>query len=165
MFGYILFSFLDSCPDFILFRHKCPRVGSRRGTAQGAALLTNWGETAIMKAERALLLAVGSTRFAQIDYADRLAPPRRSVCFYRTERAPLLAVGFPYQLIIIMLTVQLPLGGQHAFMDRYKKPPASGPGLGRHRGGGALDKGGRDCYHRCRKSVATSGWLRGFTSL
>ena len=117
MFGYILFSFLDSCPDFILFRHKRPRVGSRRGTAQGAALLTKWGETAIIKAERALLLAVGSTRFAQIDYADRLAPPRRSVCFYRTERAPLLAVGFPYQLIIIMLTVQLPLGGQHAFMD------------------------------------------------
>ena len=35
----------------------------------------------------------------------------------KTERAPLLAVGFPYQLIIIMLTVQLPLGGQHAFME------------------------------------------------
>ena len=82
MFGYILFSFLDSCPDFILFRHKRPRVGSRRGTAQGAALLTKWGETAIIKAERALLLAVGSTRFAQIDYADRLAPPRRSARFY-----------------------------------------------------------------------------------
>ena len=153
MFGYILFSFLDSCPDFILFRHKRPRVGSRRGTAQGAALLTNRGETAIMKAERAPLLAVGSTRFAQIDYADRLAPPRRSVCFYRTERAPLLAVGFPYQLIIIMLTVQLPLGGQHAFMD----PPASVPGLGRCRGCGALDKVLENCYHKNRKSVATSG--------
>ena len=62
---------------------NAPRVGSRRGTAHGAALLTKWGETAMMK----------------------------------TERAPLLAVGFPYQLIIIMLTVQLPLGGQHAFMD------------------------------------------------
>ena len=59
MFGYILFSFLDSCPDFILFRQKRPRVGSRRGPAQGAALLTKWGETAIMKAERALLLVVG----------------------------------------------------------------------------------------------------------
>ena len=148
MFGYILFSFLDSCPDFILFRQKRPRVGSRRGTAQGAALLTkweetaimkaerallrvvslsksciskfyadrlaatersarfygqvyktpcvgsrsgaaqgaalltNWGETAIIEAERALLLAVGSTRFAQIDYADRLAPPRWSARFY-----------------------------------------------------------------------------------
>ena len=83
MFGYILFSFRDSCPDFIPFRQNTPCVGSRRGTAQGAALLTNWGETAIIK----------------------------------TERAPLLAVGFPYQLIIIMLTVQLPLGGQHAFME------------------------------------------------
>ena len=161
MFGYILFSFRDSCPDFISFRQNTPCVGSRRGTTQGAALLTKWGETAIIKAERALLLAVGSTRFAQIDYADRLAPPRRSVCFYRTERAPLLAVGFPYQLIIIMLTVQLPLGGQHAFMD----PPTSVPGLGRRMGGGALDKVGRDCYHKSRKSVATSGWLRGFTSL
>ena len=50
--------------------------------------MTKWGETAIIKA----------------------------------ERAPLLAVGFPYQLIIIMLTVQLPLGGQHAFMDRYITP-------------------------------------------
>ena len=85
--------------------------------------MTKWGETAIIKTERALLLAVGSTRFAQIDYADRLAPPRRSVCFYRTERAPLLAVGFPYQLIIIMLTVQLPLGGQHAFMDPLRRFP------------------------------------------
>ena len=58
MFGYILCSFLDSCPDFILFRHKRPRVGSRRGLAQGAALLTKWGETAMMKTERALLLVV-----------------------------------------------------------------------------------------------------------
>ena len=82
MFGYILFSFLDSCPDFILFRHKRPRVGSRRGTAQGAALLTKWGETAIIKTERALLLAVGSTRFAQIDYADRSVAAGRSVRFY-----------------------------------------------------------------------------------
>ena len=61
MFGYILFSFRDSCPDFIPFRQNTPCVGSRRGTAQGAALLTKWGETAIMKAERALLLAVGSS--------------------------------------------------------------------------------------------------------
>ena len=160
MFGYILFSFRDSCPDFIPFRQNTPCVGSRRGTAQGAALLTKWGETAIMKAERALLLAVGSTRFAQIDYADRLAPPRRSARFYRTERAPLLAVGFPYQLIIIMLTVQLPLGGQHPFMDRYTTPLRRFPVWD-----GALDKVGRDCYHKSRKSVATSGWLRGFTSL
>ena len=61
MFGYILFSFRDSCPDFIPFRQNTPCVGSRRGTAQGAALLTKWGETAIIKAERALLLAVGSS--------------------------------------------------------------------------------------------------------
>ena len=131
MFGYILCSFRDLCPGFISFRQNTPCVGSRRGTAQGAALLTKRGETAIIKTERALLLAVGSTRFAQIDYADRLAATERSARFYRTERAPLLAVGFPYQLIIIMLTVQLPLGGQHAFMDRYITPPASGPGLGR----------------------------------
>ena len=105
---------------------NAPRVGSRRGTAHGAALLTKWGETAMMK----------------------------------TERAPLLAVGFPYQLIIIMLTVQLPLGGQHAFMDRYITPLRLVPVWD-----GALDKSGRDCYHKNRKSVATSGWLRGFTSL
>ena len=81
--------------------------------------MTKWGETAIIKA----------------------------------ERAPLLAVGFPYQLIIIMLTVQLPLGGQHAFMDRYIKPPLRRVPVW----GGALDKVGRDCYHKSRKSVATSG--------
>ena len=125
MFGYILCSFRDSCPDFIPFRQNTPCVGSRSGTAQGAALLTKWGETAIIK----------------------------------TERAPLLAVGFPYQLIIIMLTVQLPLGGQHAFMDRYTPPPASGPGLGRRRGCSALDKVLENCYHKNRKSAVTSGWL------
>ena len=149
MFGYILFSFLDSCPGFILFRQKRPRVGSRRGTAQGAALLTNRGETAIIKAERALLLAVGSTRFAQIDYADRLAPPRRSVCFYRTERAPLLAVGFPYQLIIIMLTVQLPLGGQHAFMDRYTNPPC----VGSRSGAALLTKWGETAIIKAERAL------------
>ena len=58
MLGYILFSFLDSCPGFILFRQKRPRVGSRWGTAQGAALLTKWGETAIIEAERALPLVI-----------------------------------------------------------------------------------------------------------
>ena len=73
MFGYILFSFRYSCPGFILFRQNAPCVGSRRGTAQGAALLTKWGETAIMKAERALLLAVGSSYQLIIIYADRLA--------------------------------------------------------------------------------------------
>ena len=93
MFGYILCSFRDSCPGFISFRQNTPCVGSRRGTAQGAALLTKWGETAIIKTERALLLVVGSSYQLIIIYADRLAPPRRSARFYRTERAPLLAVG------------------------------------------------------------------------
>ena len=143
MFGYILFSFRDSCPDFIPFRQNTPCVGSRRGTAQGAALLTKWGETAIMKAERAPLLAVGSTRFAQIDYADRLAPPRRS------ERAPLLAVGFPYQLIIIMLTVQLPLGGQHAFMDRYITPPC----VGSRSGAALLTKWGETAIIKAERAL------------
>ena len=59
-----------------------PCVGSRSGTAQEAALLTKWGETAIIKTERALLLAVGSTRFAQIDYADRSVAAGRSARFY-----------------------------------------------------------------------------------
>ncbi len=149
MFGYILCSFRDSCPGFISFRQNTPCVGSRRGTAQGAALLTKWEETAIIKAERAPLLAVGSTRFAQIDYADRLAPPRRSVCFYRTERAPLLAVGFPYQLIIIMLTVQLPLGGQHAFMDRYITPPC----VGSRSGAALLTKWGETAIIKAERAL------------
>ena len=41
---------------------------------------------------------------------------------YNADRLALLGLHK-----LIMLTVQLPLGGQHAFMD----PPASGPGLGR----------------------------------
>ena len=57
-----------------------------------------------------------------------------------------------------MLTVWLQPSGQHAFMDRYTKPPALGPGLGRHRGG-ALDKVLENCYHKNRKSAVTSGWL------
>ena len=82
MFGYILFSFLDSCPDFILFRQKRPRVGSRRGTAQGAALLTKWGETAIIKAERALPRVVSLSVSANNYNADRLAATERSARFY-----------------------------------------------------------------------------------
>ena len=49
--------------------------------------MTKWGETAIIKA----------------------------------ERAPLLAVGFPYQLIIIMLTVWLHPGGQYAFTEQKER--------------------------------------------
>ena len=82
MFGYILCSFRDSCPGFISFRQNTPCVGSRRGTAQGAALLTNWGETAIMKAERALLLVVGLSDSANNYNADRLAATERSARFY-----------------------------------------------------------------------------------
>ena len=83
MFGYILCSFLDSCPDFILFRHKRPRVGSRRGTTQGAALLTKWGETAIIEAERALPRVVSlSDSCISKFYADRLAATERSARFY-----------------------------------------------------------------------------------
>ena len=83
MFGYILFSFLDSYPGFILFRQKRPRVGSRRGTAQGAALLTKWGETAIIEAERALPRVVSlSDSCISKFYADRLAATERSARFY-----------------------------------------------------------------------------------
>ena len=82
MFGYILFSFRDSCPDFIPFRQNTPRVGSRRGTAQGAALLTKWGETAIMKAERALPRVVSLSESANNYNADRLAATERSARFY-----------------------------------------------------------------------------------
>ena len=57
------FCFLLEIHALILYfsDKNAPCVGSRRGTAQGAALLTKWGETAIIKAERALLLAVGSS--------------------------------------------------------------------------------------------------------
>ena len=82
MFGYILCSFRDSCPGFISFRQNTPCVGSRRGTAQGAALLTKWGETAIIKAERALLLVVGLSESANNYNADRLAATERSARFY-----------------------------------------------------------------------------------
>ena len=82
MFGYILCSFRDSCPDFIPFRQNTPRVGSRRGTAQGAALLTKWGETAIIEAERALLLVVSLSDSANNYNADRLAATERSARFY-----------------------------------------------------------------------------------
>ena len=82
MFGYILFSFRDSCPDFIPFRQNTPCVGSRRGTAQGAALLTKWGETAIIKAERALPRVVSLSVSANNYNADRLAATERSARFY-----------------------------------------------------------------------------------
>ena len=82
MFGYILFSFRDSCPDFIPFRQNTPCVGSQRGTAQGAALLTKWGETAIMKAERALPRVVSLSESANNYNADRLAATERSARFY-----------------------------------------------------------------------------------
>ena len=85
MVGYLLCSFLDSYPDFILFRQKRPRVGSRRGTAQGAALLTNRGETAIIEAERALPRVVSlSESYINKFYADRLAATERSARFYKT---------------------------------------------------------------------------------
>ena len=60
-----------------------PCVGSRRGTAQGAALLTKWGETAIIKAERALPRVVSlSESCISKFYADRLAATERSARFY-----------------------------------------------------------------------------------
>ena len=82
--GYVLCSFRDSCPGFISFRQNTPCVGSRRGTAQGAALLTKWGETAIIKAERALLLVVSFAVLHHIimNNADRLAATERSARFY-----------------------------------------------------------------------------------
>ena len=58
-----------------------PYVGSRSGTA----LLTKWGETAIIKAERALLLVVGFAvlhHYIIMNNADRLAATERSARFY-----------------------------------------------------------------------------------
>ena len=127
MFGYILCSFRDSCPGFISFRQNTPCVGSRRGTAQGAALLTKWGETAIIEAERALLLVVGFAVLHHIimNNADRLAGTQAV--------STLLWTGIQNPLCRVLV------------WDGA--------------GGGTLDKVGRDCYHRSRKSVATSGWL------
>ena len=58
-----------------------PCVGSR----SGAALLTKWEETAIIKAERALLLVVGFAvlhHYIIMNNADRLAATERSARFY-----------------------------------------------------------------------------------
>ena len=65
--------------------------------------------------------------------------------------------GFPW----ICLDTFCSLSWIHALILYFsdKNAPVSVPGGGRHRGYGALDKLGRDCYHRRRKSVATSGWL------
>ena len=82
MFGYILCSFRDSCPGFISFRQNTPCVGSRRGTAQGTALLTKWGETAIIKTERAPLLSGWLSVSANNYNADRSVAAGRSARFY-----------------------------------------------------------------------------------
>ena len=56
-----------------------PCVGSRSGTA----LLTKWGETAIIKTERALPRVVSlSDSCISKFYADRLAATERSARFY-----------------------------------------------------------------------------------
>ena len=39
------------------------------------------------------------------------------------------------------------------------KHPLCRVSAGNGTGGGALDKAGRDCYHKSRKSAVTSGWL------
>lgn len=39
------------------------------------------------------------------------------------------------------------------------KHPLCRVSAGNGTGGGALDKVGRDCYHKNRKSAVTSGWL------
>ena len=157
--------FLGFIPWFYTFPTKTPpcRFPAGDGTG-GAALLTNRGETAIIKAERALLLVVSlSESYINKFYADRLAATERSARFYgQVYKTPLRrvlvwggagggaldklerdcyhknrksAVTSGWLFVSannnIMLTVQLPLGGQHAFMDKYITPPASGPGLGR----------------------------------
>ena len=94
MFGYILFSFLDSCPDFILFRHKCPPCRFQTGNGTGGGALDKVGRDCYHKSRKSVAtsgwLFVSANNYI---YAGRLAPPRQSVRFYRTERAPLLAVG------------------------------------------------------------------------
>ena len=79
-----IFCFLSWIHALILYFSdiNAPRVGSRRGTAQGAALLTKWGETAIMKAERALPRVVSLSESANNYNADRLAATERSARFY-----------------------------------------------------------------------------------
>ena len=60
------------------------RVQAGNGTGD-AALLTKWRETAIIKAERALLLVVGFAvlhHYIIMNNADRLAATERSARFY-----------------------------------------------------------------------------------
>ena len=60
-----------------------PCVGSRSGAAQGAALLTKFWRTAIIKTERALPRVVSLSKSCISKfYADRLAATERSARFY-----------------------------------------------------------------------------------
>lgn len=65
--------------------------------------------------------------------------------------------GFPW----ICLDIFCVLSWIHALILYFSdiNAPVSVPGGERHRGCGALDKVGRDCYHKSRKSAVTSGWL------
>ena len=58
--------------------------------------------------------------------ADRLAPPRRSVCFYRTERALLLAVGSTRFAQIDYADRSVAAGRSARFYGQVYNPPCVG---------------------------------------
>ena len=80
-------------PWFYIFPTKHPLCRVPAGNGTGGGALDKVGRDCYHKSRKSAVTSGWLSVSANNYNADRLAPPRRSVCFYRTERALLLAVG------------------------------------------------------------------------
>ena len=149
MFGYILFSFLDSCPDFILFRHKRPPCRFQAGNGTGGGALDKVGRDCYDENRKSAVTSGWLSVSANNYNADRLAPPRRSVCFYRTERAPLLAVGSTRFAQIDYADRSVAAGRSARFYGQVYNPPC----VGSRSGAALLTKWGETAIIKAERAL------------
>lgn len=114
-------------PRFYIFPTKHPLCRVPAGDGTGGGALDKVGRDCYHRSRKSVAtsgwLFVSANNYI---YADRLAPPRRSVCFYRTERAPLLAVGSTRFAQIDDADRSVAAGRSARFYGQVYKPPCVG---------------------------------------
>ena len=113
-------------PQFYTFPTKRPlcRVSAGNGTGGGA--LDKVGRDCYHESRKSVATSGWLFVSANNYNADRLAPPRRSVCFYRTERALLLAVGSTRFAQIDYADRSVAAGRSARFYGQVYNPPCVG---------------------------------------
>ena len=140
-------------PRFYIFPTKHPLCRVPAGNGIGGGALDKVGRDCYHKSRKSAVTSGWLSVSANNYNADRLAPPRRSVCFYRTERALLLAVGSTRFAQIDYADRSVAAGRSARFYGQVYKTPSVRSRSGTAQGAALLTNRGETAIMKAERAL------------